>query len=119
MALDPTIPDRLLTLARTALEAHLAREVAPRVPADLVVDGFGVFVTLRVDGDLRGCLGALDCAGAIPTEIVRLGAAVASSENAPNASAEPTSQRSPIPWRPPIAIAPATAPTPMAITSAE
>jgi AmmeMemoRadiSam system protein A len=93
MALDTTTRQRLLALARTALEAYLAREPAPRVPADLHVDGFGVFVTLKVDGELRGCLGALDCAGSIPDEIVRLSAAVATDDYrfAPLAPGELTS----------------------------
>jgi len=80
MALDPTTRQRLLVLARTALEAYLARKAPPPVPSDLVVNGFGAFVTLRVNGDLRGCLGALDCAGSLPHEIVRLAAAVATDD---------------------------------------
>ena len=81
MPLDLTTRQRLLALARTALEAHLAREAPPRVPPDLVVDAFGVFVTLRVNGDLRGCLGSLDCPGSIGVEIVRLAAAVATDDH--------------------------------------
>jgi AmmeMemoRadiSam system protein A len=81
MPLDLTTRQCLLTLARTALEAHLAREASPRVPPELVVEAFGVFVTLRVNGDLRGCLGSLDCPGSITDEIVRLAAAVATDDH--------------------------------------
>jgi AmmeMemoRadiSam system protein A len=81
MPIDTTTRHRLLTLARTALQAHLAREARPRVPLDLMVEAFGVFVTLRVNGDLRGCLGSLDCTGSITSEIVRLAAAVASDDH--------------------------------------
>jgi AmmeMemoRadiSam system protein A len=81
MPLDQTTRQRLLVLARTALEAHLARAAPPPVEPDLVVDAFGVFVTLRVNGDLRGCLGSLDCPGSIAAEIVRLAAAVATDDH--------------------------------------
>jgi uncharacterized protein len=81
MPLDETTRRRLLTLARTALQAHLVRDAPPRVPPDLIVEAFGIFVTLRVNGDLRGCLGSLDCPGSITAEIVRLAAAVATDDH--------------------------------------
>jgi AmmeMemoRadiSam system protein A len=54
----------LLDLARAALEAHVRGTPVPgtRVPgggARLGVPA-GVFVTLRLDGELRGCIGSLD-----------------------------------------------------------
>jgi AmmeMemoRadiSam system protein A len=68
---------RLLQLARTALDASVRNHKTPDVPRDLAVDAFGVFVTLHHRGDLRGCLGSLDCRDRIVESIVRLAAAVA------------------------------------------
>ena len=52
----------LLELARGALEAHFRGEPPPRLGSDRA-EGFGepraLFVTLRKDGDLRGCIGTL------------------------------------------------------------
>jgi AmmeMemoRadiSam system protein A len=67
---------QLLGLARAALEACVHRRPAPTVPSDLVVEAFGVFVTIHHRGDLRGCLGALDCRERIPESVARLAAAV-------------------------------------------
>jgi AmmeMemoRadiSam system protein A len=67
----------LLRLARGTLEASVRRLVGPAPPADLVVDAFGVFVTIHHQGDLRGCLGALDCADSIVESLIRLAGAVA------------------------------------------
>jgi AmmeMemoRadiSam system protein A len=52
----------LLRLARASLEAHFRGEAAPRLSSDRA-EAFGetrgLFVTLRKDGDLRGCIGTL------------------------------------------------------------
>ena len=55
----------------------MRRHHAPAVPRDLDVDAFGVFVTVHHRGDLRGCLGALDCRDRIVESIARLAASVA------------------------------------------
>jgi uncharacterized protein len=68
---------RLLQLARAALDATVRNEQGPPVPHDIVIDAFGVFVTLHHRGDLRGCLGALDCRDRIVESIARLAGAVA------------------------------------------
>ncbi len=68
---------RLLALARSALSAQVKRAAAPALPRDLIVHAFGVFVTIRHRGDLRGCLGSLDCPGRIIESIARLAGAVA------------------------------------------
>lgn len=56
----------LLTLARGALEAHFRGEPAPRLASDRA-ETFGqprgLFVTLRKDGELRGCIGTLEPTG--------------------------------------------------------
>jgi AmmeMemoRadiSam system protein A len=71
---------RLLQLARAALDATVRNEQAPPVPRDIVVDAFGVFVTLHHRGELRGCLGALDCRDRIVESIARLAGAVACAD---------------------------------------
>jgi AmmeMemoRadiSam system protein A len=67
----------LLQLARAALEARVRRGAPPAPPPDLAVDAFGVFVTIHHLGELRGCLGALDCADCVVQTLVRLAGAVA------------------------------------------
>jgi len=50
----------LLQLARATLEAHLAGRALPPLPHDALCRRLaGVFVTVRVAGALRGCLGRL------------------------------------------------------------
>jgi AmmeMemoRadiSam system protein A len=76
----------LLAIARTAIHAQVlgpsaagatepesAREVA--FPA---VDG--AFVTIKHRGQLRGCLGTLQCAGGLPREVARCAADAASED---------------------------------------
>jgi AmmeMemoRadiSam system protein A len=75
--IDSRIRQQLLHLARTALEAQVRRQLAPAVPRDIPVVAFGVFVTVRHEGDLRGCLGALDCADCIVESVARLAGSVA------------------------------------------
>ena len=52
----------LLDLARRALAAHFTGGAAPRLPSDRA-EAFGeprgLFVTLRLRGELRGCIGTL------------------------------------------------------------
>jgi AmmeMemoRadiSam system protein A len=63
----------LLALARRALDAHFQGAPAPRLASDRA-EAFGqpraLFVTLRENGKLRGCIGTLapdgDLAGAVP-----------------------------------------------------
>lgn len=77
MAVEGLIRRRLVELARSALDARVHRRQPPPVPRDLAVDAFGVFVTLHHRGDLRGCLGALDCRERVVESVARLAAAVA------------------------------------------
>jgi AmmeMemoRadiSam system protein A len=64
---------QLLALARGTLEAHFRGDPPPRLPSDRA-EAFGearaLFVTLRLDGQLRGCIGTLapegDLARAVP-----------------------------------------------------
>lgn len=63
-------------LARAAADARVRRHAPPPVPADCVLEAFGVFVTIHHRTDLRGCLGALDCRERIVHTVARLAAAV-------------------------------------------
>jgi AmmeMemoRadiSam system protein A len=67
---------QLLEYARSSLVARVAGGAPPEPSGDLTVEGFGVFVTIHCRGDLRGCLGALDCADRLVESIVRLAGAV-------------------------------------------
>jgi AmmeMemoRadiSam system protein A len=52
----------LLTIARRTLEAHFRGEPAPRLASDRAEtfgEARGLFVTLRKNGELRGCIGTL------------------------------------------------------------
>src|SRR3989475_4752212 len=58
--LTPDDRRRLLLLARASLEAHLAGRPLPPLPDDALCGRLaGAFVTIRVAGALRGCLGRL------------------------------------------------------------
>src|SRR5438309_7322628 len=58
--LTPDDRRRLLLLARASLEAHLAGRALPPLPDDALCGRLaGAFVTIRVAGALRGCLGRL------------------------------------------------------------
>jgi AmmeMemoRadiSam system protein A len=72
---DPAMRKRLLQLARLALEAGVRRQSRPPAPRDLWIDAFGVFVTIHHRGDLRGCLGSLDC-DSVVVSLIRLAGAV-------------------------------------------
>lgn len=74
---DHALRSTLLHLARAALEARVRRFAPPPAPRGLAVDAFGIFVTIHHRGDLRGCLGALDCADCFVETLVRLAGAVA------------------------------------------
>jgi AmmeMemoRadiSam system protein A len=58
-ALDPARQRTLLDLARTSIRRHLEGEAPgkPAVPDPILNEERGAFVTLKVDGGLRGCIG--------------------------------------------------------------
>jgi AmmeMemoRadiSam system protein A len=63
----------LLRLARTSIDRALAGEAPPKLlerphPDD---PSHGVFVTLRIAGELRGCIGTLAAEEGIPNTVVR------------------------------------------------
>lgn len=65
----------LLALARATIEATVLRRPRPLLPQpDLSASG--VFVTIHVDGELRGCLGTLDAREPVAHAVTRLAADV-------------------------------------------
>lgn len=71
----------LLTLARRALEARVGRAPAPAPEQGGVLDEpRGAFVTIRRDGELRGCLGRIQPGDPLSHTIADLGASVADSD---------------------------------------
>jgi AmmeMemoRadiSam system protein A len=79
--LDLTDQERLLTLARNALEARVRGEVPPS-PQHTGALGLyrGAFVTIHCGGDLRGCLGRIETDLPLGETVVSLAAAVADSD---------------------------------------
>ncbi len=64
----------LLALARRTLEAYFGSEPSPRLPSDRA-EAFGepraLFVTLRKEGELRGCIGTLSPDGDLARVVPR------------------------------------------------
>jgi AmmeMemoRadiSam system protein A len=77
VSIEHSIRRRLMQLARAAFDASVRRTPSPPLPRDISVEAFGVFVTVHHRGDLRGCLGSLDCAHCIIESLARLAASVA------------------------------------------
>jgi uncharacterized protein len=71
---------RLLAIARSALEAHVRGEPAPGVPPDASGTVSGVFVTIHCDGALRGCLGTMSQRVRLYEAVARLAADVATHD---------------------------------------
>lgn len=72
---------RLLTLARQALEARVRRESAPPLPGGGALDWpCGAFVTIHHRGDLRGCLGRIDVDAPLAETVAHLAAVVSDSD---------------------------------------
>jgi AmmeMemoRadiSam system protein A len=69
----------LLSLARESVIATVARSALPSLPVDLS-DASGVFVTIKRRGELRGCLGTLQCQRGLAAEVVRCAADAATED---------------------------------------
>src|SRR5215217_1264659 len=70
----------LLDLARRVVSSHVS---GLPVPSSLDVDlpdASGVFVTIKRRGELRGCLGTLQCSRGLAGEVVRCAADAASED---------------------------------------
>jgi AmmeMemoRadiSam system protein A len=74
----------LLALARTAVEAQVSGAPPPSLLINTMPplpDAMGAFVTIKANGELRGCLGTLNCPpGQLPSEVARCGADAASHD---------------------------------------
>ena len=71
----------LVTLARAAVDAQVTGAALPAPPAIPLPDASGVFVTVKRDEALRGCLGTLACPpGQLASEVVRCAADAASRD---------------------------------------
>ncbi|MBC8207711.1 MAG: AmmeMemoRadiSam system protein A [Desulfobulbaceae bacterium] len=63
---------QLLTLARAGITAHLAGEPLPSLPRGSVfAQECGTFVTLKLDGQLRGCIGNIEPHGSLAESVLR------------------------------------------------
>jgi AmmeMemoRadiSam system protein A len=67
----------LVALAREAVRAAVLGARAPAVDASGFPDASGAFVTLKLDGRLRGCIGTLECRRPLAEEVVRVAAGAA------------------------------------------
>jgi AmmeMemoRadiSam system protein A len=73
----------LLRLAREALAAHVNGAASPHAAlaaAAAAARRAGAFVTLRLDGELRGCIGQIEPAHALPYVVARCAVAAASED---------------------------------------
>jgi AmmeMemoRadiSam system protein A len=71
---------RLIDLARRSVEARVASQRLPAVPDFEWPQASGVFVTLKLHGELRGCLGTLESGGEFAADVVRCAADAASED---------------------------------------
>jgi AmmeMemoRadiSam system protein A len=72
---------RLLALARRAIEARVRREPAPAPDRGGALESSrGAFVTIHCRGDLRGCLGRLDPDEPLAATVAHLAASVSDSD---------------------------------------
>jgi uncharacterized protein len=69
----------LLSLARDSVIATITRGPLPCLPE--VPDASGVFVTIKRRGELRGCLGTLQCQRGLAAEVVRCAADAATEDS--------------------------------------
>ena len=70
----------LLDLARAAVEAQVAGATPPDVPSIALPDATGTFVTVKMHGELRGCLGTLQCTAGLAGDVARCAADAASAD---------------------------------------
>src|SRR5918996_5721785 len=79
--LTPDDQQKLLKLARHALEAHVRRQAPPACERGGVLDEpLGVFVSIHNEEELRGCLGRLDVDTPLAETVADLAAVVSDSD---------------------------------------
>jgi AmmeMemoRadiSam system protein A len=81
-ALDPEAQQALLTLARRAIHEHLTRG---KIPVDdpeeeTLHQELAAFVTLEIDGKLRGCIGQPDASGPLHETVAQMAVAAATED---------------------------------------
>jgi AmmeMemoRadiSam system protein A len=75
--LTPADRERLLKFARRCLEARVRREPSPPIEHGGGLDEpMGAFVSIHTGGDLRGCLGRIECDRPIVENVAHLAAVV-------------------------------------------
>jgi hypothetical protein len=70
----------LLALARRSIVAQVTGRLEAQEPPLELPDSSGVFVTIKRRGQLRGCLGTLQCRRGVAGEVVRCAADAASQD---------------------------------------
>jgi AmmeMemoRadiSam system protein A len=70
----------LLDLARDAVAAQVMGHGHVSIPAVELPDASGAFVTVKRRGELRGCLGTLQCRRGLAAEVARCAADAASED---------------------------------------
>jgi AmmeMemoRadiSam system protein A len=79
--LSPTERAALLGIARGSILAHLGLARAPELPeAGPLSEPRGAFVTVRVRGELRGCVGTIQPAGSLAKTVAAMAVAAASED---------------------------------------
>ncbi len=80
-ALSATERAALLGIARGAILAHLGVAPGPPLPASGALgEPRGAFVTLYVEGELRGCIGTFRPQGSLASTVARMAVAAASDD---------------------------------------
>jgi AmmeMemoRadiSam system protein A len=72
--------EALLDLARRSVAAQVTGSGAPAPPAMALPEASGVFVTVKERGELRGCLGTLQCRRGLAGEVARCAADAATQD---------------------------------------
>jgi len=79
--IPPEDQQRLLALARQALEARVRRQPPPRAERGGALEWpRGAFVTIHCRGDLRGCLGRIEADAPLADTVAHLAASVSDSD---------------------------------------
>jgi AmmeMemoRadiSam system protein A len=69
-----------LDLARARVEGQVRGGTPPVLPSIALPEATGTFVTVRMQGELRGCLGTLQCVNGLAGDVARCAADAASSD---------------------------------------
>jgi uncharacterized protein len=80
-ALAPADRAALLAIAKVAVRQRVARGPPPALPeAGPLAEPRGAFVTLTVNGELRGCVGTFTPAGSLAATVARMAASAAAED---------------------------------------